>query len=98
MMPVEVVALEVVPVEVMSFEVVSLGATVLHGSSTVTALETMTAHAFCMTGRADRQRHRQCGERRECDSFLHVAASLLFPLCAMATASGGFTLQRSVAR
>jgi len=40
MMPVEVVALEVVPVEAMSFEVVPLGAMVLHGSSTVTALET----------------------------------------------------------
>jgi len=87
-----------VPVEVVSLEVVPFEAVVLPGLTAVTALETVTANAFCMTGRADRQYDRQCGERDEYDSFLHVAASLLFPVRGMATASGRFTLQRSVTR
>src|SRR6266478_2811867 len=84
---------EMTPVEVVSLEV-----TVLHRSTAVPTLETVTTNALCLAGRADRQHHRQYGERHKCDSFLHVAASLLFPLCGMATASGRFTLQQSVTR
>src|SRR6266850_5051710 len=94
----EAVSADMTPVEIVSFEVVPVEAVLLHGSTAVTALETVTTNAFCMTGRADRQHHAQCGERHECDCCLHVAASLLFPLCGMATASGRFILQRSVTR
>jgi len=79
-------------------EVVPFKPAVLHGFAAVTALETVTANAFCMTRSADRQYHRQCRERHECQFFSSCCCLTFFPGCGMATASGRFTLQRSVTR
>jgi len=95
MAPVEVMSLEVVPLEAMmlhgSTAVTALETTVPHGSTAATALETVTASPLRLAGRADGEHHCQRGERYDYDSFLHVAASILFPHCRMATAPGRFT-------